>query len=408
MSEAARALVDRALGRAADARMDPASITVELVDALAGLASGVVAARAGGEVPSLAFAGRHTRLDEYVAHRCERAPSRIIDVGCGFPPLPTVETAARFPDAEVVGLDPGFPAFVVEQGGARSFFGKDARFRYSMSETELVVRAREGSSPSPSQRRAEEAFAALVGDLDPREVLARPDATVRVREGDDALRARLVANPVRTLERPGLRFFDAAIGDLPPARAAGSADVVRCMNVLAYFAPAARDEALSWMAALLLPGGLLVVGHNFAGGTQARYAVYRKHAGALEKEEVAFSLDCVRPLGPAPWFDFEPDPDLEELVACVGHARSDDVFRIAIDARFDRALAAHGVAERRADGCLHIVAPARSPYALGMAMAPVNADLDKQGAALEVAGAVARGGFRRTSRNAVGDVSVSP
>ena len=65
----------------------------------------------GGMVPPITVAKRHEKLDEYLSRNPwhELVPgSKILDIGCGFPPLTAVDLARRFPDCEVLGADPQF------------------------------------------------------------------------------------------------------------------------------------------------------------------------------------------------------------------------------------------------------------------------------------------------------------
>lgn len=62
-----------------------------------------------GAVPSITMAGRHRALDEYVARNPWHQPQGagvFVDLGCGFPPFTTMDTARRLANWRVVGVDP--------------------------------------------------------------------------------------------------------------------------------------------------------------------------------------------------------------------------------------------------------------------------------------------------------------
>jgi hypothetical protein len=54
-----------------------------------------------GRIPPLTSGGRHKKLDAYVKQQTKMAgneKSVFIDLGCGFPPVTTVDTAGKFPN----------------------------------------------------------------------------------------------------------------------------------------------------------------------------------------------------------------------------------------------------------------------------------------------------------------------
>jgi hypothetical protein len=74
----------------------------------------------------LTLPGRHIKMDTYVTCNPWRQfpqSGTFLDVGCGFPPLTTVETAQTLPDWRVIGADPVMPHWIVydEQGDYANF-----------------------------------------------------------------------------------------------------------------------------------------------------------------------------------------------------------------------------------------------------------------------------------------------
>jgi hypothetical protein len=71
--------------------------------------------------------------------------------------------------------------------------------------------------------------------------------------------ATLDVDPVRAYSHDRLRFLRADLGeaDVPPA------GVVRCCNMLMYFDRAFRDDALTRLAVLVVPDGMLICGSDW-------------------------------------------------------------------------------------------------------------------------------------------------
>src|SRR4029453_5578077 len=55
----------------------------------------------------------------------------FLDLGCGFPPLTTLDTARRFPDWQIVGADPSFGRYIVSNSeGDSACFEANKKLRY--------------------------------------------------------------------------------------------------------------------------------------------------------------------------------------------------------------------------------------------------------------------------------------
>jgi SAM-dependent methyltransferase len=68
-----------------------------------------------GKIRPITSAGRHLRIDDYLAGNTWAelgAGSVFLDLGCGYPPLTTIDTAARFPAWRVVGAEPRFDDYI--------------------------------------------------------------------------------------------------------------------------------------------------------------------------------------------------------------------------------------------------------------------------------------------------------
>jgi SAM-dependent methyltransferase len=106
-----RALAERTLWLMKIYRLVPADISPAMAWWIARLTPGMLPSALGGRVPSVTMEGRHFRLDDYLAANPWTflgAGSIVVDIGCGFPPLTTVDTAARFPAWQVIGVDHTF------------------------------------------------------------------------------------------------------------------------------------------------------------------------------------------------------------------------------------------------------------------------------------------------------------
>jgi SAM-dependent methyltransferase len=106
-----RALAERTLWLMKICRLDPSDISPAMAWWVAKLTPGMLPSALEGRVPSITMEGRHSRLDDYLAANpwtVLGAGSIVLDIGCGFPPRTTMDTAARFPAWQVIGVDHTF------------------------------------------------------------------------------------------------------------------------------------------------------------------------------------------------------------------------------------------------------------------------------------------------------------
>jgi hypothetical protein len=89
---------------------------------------------AWGAIPPITQTGRHAAIDDYLARNPWRplgAGDRLLDLGCGFPPVTTLETAERFPQVSIVGADPSFGEYLVrEANGDYAVFDAHEKLLY--------------------------------------------------------------------------------------------------------------------------------------------------------------------------------------------------------------------------------------------------------------------------------------
>lgn len=343
-----------------------------------------------GAVPPVTMPGRHQKLDEYIAGNPWHQPDGegvFVDLGCGFPPFTTMDTARRLADWRVVGVDPTFGQYMVyDTDGTYASFDDNYELRYFQ----------EGNyEPDPVATRAR--FHSMLDRL-------LPQLPADADEVSDA-EGRLVRDPVRQYQNGNLELLPGGIGDLTLA---GGADVVRCMNVFMYFDQPFRQRALDWVTDLLRPGGLFISGSNWTQSACSRYTVYRKETSGLVAREFAFSVENLRPIELSPWYSLNDD-ELDTLANAhaVGAVRADTEFRQRFDTRLDALLAELRVCARGADGYLGRPAADVSTEDAALASSVLATRLVDEGFADGAAEVLCQMG-RKAWRNHVGHVAMEP
>ena len=301
----------------------------------------------GGKIPPITAKGRHKLVDQYIAtnpwHRPE-ARGLLVDLGCGFPPYTTIDSASQLTDWDVIGADPAFGEYLLyDEIGDYACFSDASSLRYYQAGIPDQQRWNNlHSDPQATRQR----FTALLAELLPLLPAEDPSGAQVAERGG----ARLVRNALREFEGPNLRFRDGGVGALAVE---GGADVIRCMNVLMYFDRAFRSRALEWAATVLKPGGLFICGVNWARSTSSRYSVYQRVGDALVLREFAFGIECVRPIDFLPWYTLHADEsEALQLANAVRTLRAEETFRRAYDERLDRILETTQMCPRGADGYL--------------------------------------------------------
>jgi hypothetical protein len=249
-----------------------------------------------------------------------------------------------------------------------------------------------------AQKRFESLFALLLPDLQ-----TVDDHTSETIEKDGC---RLIYNHIRSFEAHNLKFIESDIEglQLPPAQ------VIRCMNVLLYFAKNERQRMRSAMGALLDDGGLLITGFNHPLGIYARYSVRKKEASGTTPCEFAFSPDNLRPLGIGPWVTIkEEDEDAELLADLTGAIRADKRFWTDFNPYVDELREKFGICGRGADGFIHFTEEARTapPNIIAEKTAALWHQLEKEGYTDGAIEALGRAGYQAW-KNKVGDIAVLP
>lgn len=392
------ACVRRAFALMERAHFRPEDFSRGLAWAFSQIGSGLPAAW-GGMIPQVTFPGRLATLDEYLAvNPWGTLPpgGTLLDIGCGFPPHTTVDSARRFPDAHVLGIDPMLAdCLVYDTSGDYACFATDGTLRYFQAGDETPERyAALVAEPEATHAR----FTALRDDLLPFLPAGTDYAETQRSNG------RIVRSPLAAYTTAQLEFRDAAIG----SEGIPLVDVARCMNVLLYFDDAYADAARRWVHGLLKPGGLLLHGVCQPLYGHYRYFVWRREQSALVPREFALSLDGLRSMLPIDWYSLH-DSDREgrtraDVLGALWSA--DPQFRHAFDRALDAILAEADFHARGPDGVLGM-AMGKSPAEFRDALHIIDERLNAGGWA-ERAAAVLRRTGKDAWQNAAGHLAVDP
>jgi hypothetical protein len=351
-----------------------------------------------GRIPPLTLPGRHKKLDAYVADWAKRHKNGrrlFIDVGCGFPPVTSVDTANRFPGWEVYGIDRTFADYVLyDSEGHYACFDQTGRFLYFQALMNASGRALY-ADPQATRNR----FNALFADLQP----LLQDTNSTKSESAEKEGSRLIHHHIRDFEAANLTFINSDLMDLdlPPAA------VIRCMNVFIYYGPEKKTRMLEQAGNLLVDGGILIVGTNGL-GVQTRYAVYRKVSQGLVVDEFAFGLDNVGHIVFMPFFSIhENDPEASLLAELAGILRADPGFGPDFGKRQDELLNQHGICHRNPDGFFVFPNDGMSPAEYLKINARIWRQLREEGYTDRAVHVLQQAGFE-SWKNPVGDVAIRP
>lgn len=326
-------------------RFRPHDFNEGLVWSLGGFLGKILPGAWGGAVPPITLEGRHARIDDYLEQNQWRglAPgARFLDMGCGFPPMTTMDSARRFPGVDITGADPSFGRYLVrEANGDYAAFTADLDLLYFQSGSNEAERWEAlFSDPESTQARF-------------RAVVAGAQSDLATHAGDfgstEVGNYTVFVNPVLEFETDHLSFEQQGIG----SAFSGTFDVLRCFNVLCYFDRPFRTRAIEWAGGVLNEGGIFATGMDWTHSRHARYSVFRRENGTMTPKEYAFSVENIRPLEMVPWFTLHDDDyctaALAELVRSV---RSDVSFRTDFDTSMDELLKPTGMFVRKDDGYL--------------------------------------------------------
>jgi hypothetical protein len=391
-----RNFVERMFRQLHTRRLPPTDFAENLAWSTGSILPGVLPGAWGGAVPPVTQKGRHAAIDEYLATnswRSVRDGDRLLDIGCGFPPLTTLDSAARFPALQIVGADPSFGEYLVrEANGDYAVFGRDNTLLYFQPGI-LSASAWGALYRDPSQTRAR--FVAHLQRL-------RAESCNSRRVTRDGI--ELVREPIADYVGPNVSFTQLGIG----ATGMEGFAAIRCFNVLYYFDDAFRQEALRWFADILIDGGIAVTGADWSASCYARYTVHRAAGGTMVPTEFAFSIENVRPLHFSSMFALhDDDHDACLMSSLIGTLRSDQSFRTDIDRRLDEIQSDLRICPRKPNGFLGTAPKLAGAKAQVAAPEAIGSALERDGFAERAVEVLGRSGYRAWL-NAVGHVAIDP
>jgi hypothetical protein len=372
-------------------------INSQMIWLLASVTPGMLPSAWGGRIPPLTLTGRHKKLDDYIMAQtcCSTGRQPVyIDLGCGFPPVTTIDTAKRFPGWSVFGADRSFLSYVLyDADGNYACFNRHGRLEYVQAQAKPL---------NEHTRKTKERFNSLYAELRPRLKIMAAHASATVERNGN----KLIYNHIRDFERENLRFLKADIDTLHLPLASA----VRCMNVLLYFAKDIRELMLSRICTLIDDSGLLITGFNHPFGIYARYSVYKKDKTGVHPCEFSFSLDNLRPLGIGPWATLaDEDREAELLADLTAAIRADSRFWTEFNPYVDRLREQYGICGRDKDGFIRFTEDVRNAgpgTILGKASA-LWKQLEGEGYTDGAIEALGRAGYQAW-KNPVGDIAVLP
>lgn len=406
----AKEFIERFLGLMRVAGYPATSITPYYIRWLASIKSMLPCAW-GGQIPPITFPNRHKNLDAYVGSgdwRGSNDPPVFIDMGCGFPPVTTAETAKTLPDWQVFGVDRSFPDYILyDHNGHYACFDDSGEFQYFQAMMDATGRALY-QDPAQTRNYFGEHFRELSRLFDENAALPEDDRDGgrrrdRVSKAVERDGCRLIRNHVRNFEMDNLRFVRSEIDavDLPPAQ------VIRSMNVYLYFEHETQAKMFRQAAELLDEGGILIIGTNGL-ALQSRYSIYRKEGDSLTSLEFAFSPDNLGPISFMPWFTIHPgDREAQLLNELSRVIRGDAGFWDGFSSRIEQILAQDDICWRGPDGFFQIPERQRTFAEYHEISSRMWHRLEAEGYLGGMVEALEKGGFE-AHINFIGDIAIKP
>lgn len=352
----------------------------------------------GGKIPPLTVPNRHKKLDAYVRgqERFQGIPSPVfLDMGCGFPPVTTSETAQALKEWKVFGIDHSFPEYIVyNEEGHYACFDENKNFQYFQA---MMTPSGRTLYQDPEKTRTD--FKALFSSLEKEIPFYQERQPITVEQEG----CRLTRNHVLNFETENLRFLQSDFREVqaPPA------NVIRGMNLLIYFEPEIRKGMIRQIGKFLDDDGLMIVGTNGL-GIQARYCVYERDGQNLIPREFAFSADNLGPLSFMAWFTIhEKDTEAWTLARLSKIIRSHDSFWREFSNEMDRLLEDHELCWRGPDGFFQIPEQEMQYSQYMVKHASMWEELDAKGYIDGVMDVLRSAGYE-VWKNCVGDIAVSP
>jgi SAM-dependent methyltransferase len=289
-------------------------------------------------IPPITRGGRLRGMDR-IAHEVLGFPAgraiRFLDVGCGYPPLTTVDTAEECIAWSCVGIDPNFPAWILhdEDGNAACFDETGAMVYIQYLQGDL--------QPGSDQILKDRQRYSLEWDR----VSHDPALEAEV------IRAkRLVRNPAAHFGRSNLSFSSTSLMGMHTVQ---PFDFIRCMNVFMYFDGRAILDHLRYAKSLLSPQGVFVCGSVNEIGVSAKYLAYRKRRDVLTPWLFGFDLGKFSQREGNGFWGFHKDqPDTLFLASVIRMVSENQHLLARVTSVIDRVEEVLGTATRDRHGYL--------------------------------------------------------
>jgi hypothetical protein len=393
-----RGFITRMLDLMRKAAFPAKDFTPVLIWQLANIIPGFLPCAWGGRIPPLTLPKRNVRIDAYVLSQSWPDPLNpvFVDIGCGFPPITTVETAAALSGWHVFGIDRSFSDYVIQDSdGSYACFDISGAFQYFQPRMDLTgVRLYQDAAEVRLR------FERVLDDLRP--LLSGGSACAGEMVEKDG--HRLIRHPIRDYEAPNLTFIESELeyAKVPPAHA------IRCMNTLIYFDSVTRKRMLARAGALLADGGILIEGANLMSGANFRYTVYKRRHRLLEPVEFAFGVDNLRAVNVMPWYTLhENDAGAMLLAGAIRHVRADGAFWEAFSGRLNALLEEHGLFRRDSSGFFRLMEGQHPGSDLRERAARLWRRVAAEGFTEGAVAALNRAGYAAW-KNPVGDIAFRP
>lgn len=216
------------------------------------------------KIPPITHEGRLKIIDQIAQSVLNIPPNQSIsflDIGCGYPPVTTVETSDTYPKWMCIGIDPNFPDYILfdkqKVGACFDEKGTLSFIQYRWSDENII-------QPEPARLEEDKRKFALEWQK------IQADGTLK-----DKLKRenRLLVNPIEQFERSNLKFHKSTLLDLEIDH---TFDCIRCMNVFMYFDKQVLLESMSKAKDILNETGFFIFGSVIDLGYAAKYTVYQK------------------------------------------------------------------------------------------------------------------------------------
>lgn len=352
----------------------------------------------GGRIPPLTLPKRHKRLDTLIKNQdrfknCQKPV--FVDLGCGFPPVTTQDTAEELSGWQVYGVDQSFPDYILyNKEGHYGCFDSNGNFQYFQA---LTIPSGRELYRSPEKTR--DYFINLFLSLKEGEdsTLSETSSLIE-KEG-----CRLIRNHVLNFETDNLRFIESDLSEVHVS----PVHVIRGMNVFIYFDQERRKTMLRQAGELLADGGLMVIGSNGL-AMQSRYFVYEKNSAGLSVAEFGFSPDNLGHISFMPWFTIhENDPEATLLAQLIRAIRNDKVFWPEFSNELDKLQSEQGFCWRGEDGFFRTPDEEMTFNQYFPRVVDLWQQIDAQGYVDGAVEALTRADYQAW-KNSIGDIAIIP